>query len=68
MTLNGLREYFAMGGDGRFIWSAYVVALSVLVAIFVVSLRSYHARRAELNALQESDISDSSDRNSDEIL
>ena len=57
-----------MGGDGRFIWSAYVVALSVLVAIFVVSLRSYHARRAELNALQESDVSEPSGRNSDEIL
>ena len=68
MTMNGLSEYFAMGGDGRFIWSAYVVALSVLVAIFVVSLRSYHARRAELNALQESDVSDSSGRHDDESL
>ena len=68
MTMNGLSEYFAMGGDGRFIWSAYVVALSVLVAIFVVSLRSYYARRAELNALQESDVSDFSGRNGDESL
>ena len=68
MTMNVLSEYFAMGGDGRFIWSAYVVALSVLVAIFVVSLRSYHARRAELNALQESDVSDSSGRHGGECL
>ena len=66
--MNVLSEYFAMGGDGRFIWSAYLAALSVLVAIFVVSLRSYHARRAELNALQESDVSDSPGRNSDETL
>ena len=63
-----LSEYFAMGGDGQFIWSAYVVALSVLVVIFVVSLRSYYARRAELNALQESDVSDFSGRNGDESL
>ena len=66
--MNVLSEYFAMGGDGQFIWSAYVVALSVLVVIFVVSLRSYYARRAELNALQESDVSDFSGRNGDEIL
>ena len=66
--MNVLSEYFAMGGDGHFIWSAYVVALSVLVVIFVVSLRSYYARRAQLNALRESHVSDSSDRNSDEIL
>ena len=66
--MNVLSEYFAMGGDGQFIWSAYVVALSVLVVIFVVSLRSYRARRAELNVLQESDVNDSSGRNSDEIL
>ena len=63
-----LSEYFAMGGDGQFIWSAYVVALSILVVIFVVSLRSYRARRAELNVLQESDVNDSSGPNSDEIL
>ena len=66
--MNVLSEYFAMGGDGQFIWSAYVVALSVLVVIFVVSLRSYRARRAELNVLQESDVNDSSGPNSDEIL
>ena len=66
--MNVLSEYFAMGGDGQFIWSAYVVALSVLVVIFVVSLRSYYARRAELNALQESDVSDFSGRNGDESL
>ena len=66
--MNVLSEYFAMGGDGRFIWPAYVVALSVLVVIFVVSLRSYRARRAELNVLQESDVNDSSGPNSDEIL
>ena len=66
--MNVLSEYFAMGGDGQFIWSAYVVALSVLVVIFVVSIRSYRARRAELNVLQESDVNDSSGPNSDEIL
>ena len=65
--MNVLSEYFAMGGDGQFIWSAYMVALSVLVVIFVVSLRSYRARRAELNVLQASDANESSGRNSDEI-
>ena len=66
--MNVLSEYFAMGGDGQFIWSAYMVALSVLVVIFVVSIRSYRARRAELNILQASDANDSSGRNSDKIL
>lgn len=51
--MNGVAEYFAMGGDGRFIWSAYSVAALVLIGLAVASIWSYRARRSELDVLQE---------------
>ena len=53
--MNGLAEYLSMGGDGRFIWSAYAVALSVLIGLVVVSVRNYRLRQTELNVLREVD-------------
>ena len=53
--MNGFEEYFAMGGDGRFIWSAYAVAALVLIGLAVASVWCYRARRSEFNVLQELD-------------
>ena len=53
--MNGLAEYLSMGGNGRFIWSAYAVALLVLIGLVVVSVRNYRLRQTELNVLRELD-------------
>ena len=53
--MNGLAEYLSMEGDGRFIWSAYAVALLVLIGLVVVSVRNYRLRQTELNVLRELD-------------
>ena len=53
--MNGLSEYLSMGGNGRFIWSAYAVALLVLIGLVVVSVRNYRLRQTELNLLRELD-------------
>ena len=53
--MNALTEYFAMGGDGRFIWSAYAVASVILIGLLAMSVSGYRARRLELNALQKID-------------
>ena len=50
-----LTEYFAMGGDGRFIWSAYAVASVVLIGLLATSVSSYRARRSQFNTLQKTD-------------
>ena len=53
--MNALTQYFAMGGDGRFIWSAYAVASVILIGLFATSVSGYRARHSELNALQKID-------------
>lgn len=53
--MSALTEYFAMGGDGRFIWSAYAVAGVVLIGLLAASVSGYRARRSELNVLQKID-------------
>ena len=53
--MNALTEYFAMGGDGYFIWSAYTVTSVILVGLLAMSVSGYRARRSELRALQKID-------------
>ena len=53
--MSALTEYFAMGGDGRFIWSAYAVAGVILIGLLVTSVSGYRARHSELNTLQKID-------------
>jgi len=50
--VNALTEYFAMGGDGHFIWSAYAVTSVILIGLLAMSVSGYRARRSELSALQ----------------
>ena len=53
--MSALMEYFFMGGDGRFIWSAYAVAGVILIGLLAVSVSGFRARRSELKALQKID-------------
>ena len=53
--MSALTEYFSMGGDGRFIWSAYAVAGVILIGLLAVSVSGFRTRRSELKALQKID-------------
>ena len=53
--MSALTEYFSMGGDGRFIWSAYAVAGVILIGLLAASVSGFRARRSELKALQKID-------------
>ena len=53
--MSALMEYFFMGGDGRFIWSAYAVAGVILIGLLAVSVSGFRTRRSELKALQKID-------------
>ena len=53
--MSALMEYFFMGGDGRFIWSAYAVAGVILIGLLAASVSGFRARRSELKALQKID-------------
>ena len=44
--MKGLHEYLHMGGDGVFIWSAYLVAIILLAGIsMVIILRNRQAKK-----------------------
>ena len=44
--MKGLHEYLHMGGDGVFIWSAYLVAIILLAGIsMVITLRNRQAKK-----------------------
>ena len=47
-----MSEFLAMGGYGRFVWSAYGVAALVMLGLLLQSLRQYRARQRELDRLQ----------------
>ena len=53
--MSSLTEYFSMGGDGRFIWSAYAVAGVILIGLLAASVSGFRARRSELKELQRID-------------
>jgi heme exporter protein D len=48
-----LRQFFAMGGHGAYIWPAYILAVVVLAGLLVTSLQSARKREAELAALRQ---------------
>ena len=58
-----LSEYLAMGGDARFIWTAYAVALIVLAGMLMMSVSSYRSTRSKLGALEKVARRQSSDQN-----
>jgi heme exporter protein D len=45
-------EFFAMGGYGGFVWSAYAIAVVVIGGLVVVSRRTLKARESEVAALE----------------
>ena len=45
-------EFFAMGGHGSFVWSAYAIAVVVIGTLIVTSRRALKAREAEVAALE----------------
>jgi heme exporter protein D len=47
---DALLTWLAMGGYGRFVWSAYGAAIILLVGLLIVSLRALRARERELAA------------------
>jgi heme exporter protein D len=49
--MDGMSQFFAMGGYAAFVWPAYGVAAVVLIGLLVQSLRVLRARTAEFAAL-----------------
>ncbi len=49
-----MAEFLSMGGYAAFIWPAYGVAATVLIALVFSSLRMARAAEAEVNILEES--------------
>ena len=50
--MSDLSTYLAMGGHGAYVWSAYSLAVLVLVGLLVWTLRSLWAREAELRQIE----------------
>ena len=55
-------EFFAMGGYGDYVWSAYLVVAATLIANIVVPLRSRTAVLRRLRALDDRPLSARSER------
>jgi len=43
--MDAIAQYLAMGGYARFVWPAYGVAVLMLAAMAIVSLRSWRRRQ-----------------------
>jgi len=53
-------HFLAMGGYGRFVWSAYGVTAIALIAIVVLTLRAYFRALGQLRKMQTEDRQSSS--------
>ncbi|MBC7908828.1 MAG: heme exporter protein CcmD [Rhodospirillaceae bacterium] len=53
MSMDALSSFFAMGGYGGYVWPSYGLAVVVMVAVLVSSIRSAKARERELDLLQQ---------------
>ncbi len=47
-----ISDFIAMGGYGRFIWTAYGTAAIVLIGLLIISLRELRTTTAEVEALE----------------
>ena len=52
--MDALQQFFAMGGYGGYVWPAYGIAVVVLVALLIDSLRNARHREAQLADLRKS--------------
>ncbi len=50
--MQAITEFFAMGGQGIYIWPAYGIAAVVMIAFLATTLRRLRAREAALAAMQ----------------
>ena len=48
-----MSEFLQMGGYAGFVWSAYVVATAVMVAMLVTSLRGLRRQQKAVRLLEE---------------
>ena len=51
--MNGIADYFAMGGYGGYIWPAYGIVALVLVGLLVASLAGLRNSETLLRRLQQ---------------
>lgn len=47
-----LTAFFAMGGHGGYVWPAYGLAVLVLVALLVASIRALRKQERDLETIQ----------------
>ena len=50
--MDGLTEFFRMGGYGAYVWPAFVVVAALMAGLLAVSLRSARRSDGELEALR----------------
>lgn len=51
--MDGLGEFFAMGGYAPYVWGAYGLAAIVLVGLLVATLKRLRESEATLRALEQ---------------
>ncbi len=51
--MDAIHAFFAMGGYARFVWPCYGLALVVMVALLVMSMKAARSRESELDRLQQ---------------
>jgi heme exporter protein D len=47
-----IESFFAMGGYGAYVWPAYGLTATVMIAFLVTTLRALRSRRKSLDTLQ----------------
>lgn len=52
--MDRIAAFFEMGGYGAFVWPSFAIALVVMAAFVVTSLRTLRAREATLKQLEAS--------------
>lgn len=49
-----IEQFFNMGGYAVFVWSAYFIALAMMLTVFFYACTQLKRKQAELDALKES--------------
>ncbi len=50
--MEGVSEFFAMGGYGAFVWGSFGLTALVLIGLLAISIRQAREREQRLSALQ----------------
>jgi heme exporter protein D len=51
-AMQGLRDFFEMGGYGAYVWPAYGITALVMLALLVTTLRGLSARQKAVSELE----------------